>query len=111
MSKETIVRDRTIAKELRLAEKYVLSAAEVRRRGYTLLGSTGTAAHAGYLTIRQIENKGTVITPSEIANCTTYAMMKMCPTDFCIYGDNGKRVRPCIPVFRTKEANHAESTD
>lgn len=100
MSKDTIIRDRTIAKELRLAGDCVLSAEEVKAHGHSLVGSLGEADREGYLTIRQMENKGCGPTPSEIAACTTYAMMKMCPVDFCIRDEDGKRVRPCIPVFK-----------
>lgn len=99
MSKDTIIRDRIIAKELRLAGDYVLTAGEVKKRGHVLVGSLGEADREGYLTIRQMENKGCGPTPSEIAACTTYTMMKMCPVDFCIWDADGKRVRPCIPVF------------
>lgn len=107
MSKDTIIRDRTIAKELRLACGYTLTSDEVKSRGYILVGSAGEAGRQGYLTIRQINNMGTLVFPEEIASCHTYAMIKSCPVDFCIKDADGRRMRPCIPVFqREKHLTH-----
>lgn len=100
MSIDTIIRDHTIAKELRLACGYTLTSDEVKKRGYVLVGSTGEAGRQGYVTIRQINSMGTLVLPEEIASCHTYAMIKSCPVDFCIKDADGRRLRPCIPVFQ-----------
>lgn len=106
MSKDTIIRDRTIAKELRLACGHTLTSDDVKKRGYTLVGSASKASRQGYLTILQINSMGTLVLPEKIASCHTYAMIKSCPVDCCIKDADGRRVRPCIPVFR-KDDRHA----
>ena len=103
MSLEKIINERRQKKELRLSGELVLTKTVWEQRGGVYRGSLGTAAKAGWFTVRECERMGAPVTETELKNCKDFAMFKDCDTDYCIE-ENGKRVRPCLPVFyREKE--------
>lgn len=103
MSLETLIRHRTEKKELRLSGDLVMTRTAWEQRGGTYHGSLGPAAKAGWFTVRECERMGAPVTETELKNCKDFAMFKDCYTDYCLE-ENGKRVRPCLPVFfREKE--------
>jgi len=94
----SIIRKRTEALELRLSNGYVLPKRLVLKNGFMYIGSLGTAANDGYYTAMSCKNMSKPVTPDEFAHITHYAMFKVCYQDNCLW-DNGKNVRPCLPVF------------
>lgn len=103
MSLETLIRHRTERKELRLSGELVMTRTAWEQRGGVYRGSLGPAAKAGWYTVRECARMGVPVTETEFNNCKDFAMFKDCYTDYCLE-ENGKRVRPCLPVFyREKE--------
>ncbi|MGN0817708.1 MAG: hypothetical protein ACI4L9_01950, partial [Candidatus Coproplasma sp.] len=77
---------------------------EWEKRGGVYHGSLGTAAKNNWFTVRSCELMGLPVTEEELKNCKDFAMYKDCYVDFCISIGNGKRVRPCLPVFYRQQA-------
>lgn len=91
-------RRRTEEKELRMSGDMVGSRAELEARGMTFVGSLGMAARQGWKSARACEKAGRPVTPDELRAAAYFAMMADCYADHCLERD-GKRMRPCIPVF------------
>lgn len=92
------VRRRTEEKEIRMAGDMVGSRAELEARGMTFIGALSMAAKQGWKSTRACEKAGRPVTPDELQAADHFAMMADCYTDLCLERE-GKRVRPCIPVF------------
>lgn len=92
------VRRRTEEKELRMAGNMVGSRAELEKRGMTFVGALSMAAKQGWKSARACEKAGRPVTPDELQAADHCAMMANCYADLCLERD-GRRVRPCIPVF------------
>ena len=103
-SVETIIRDRTVAKDIKMSGELVLSKDEWLARGGFYCGTIGRAAKFGLFTVRQCEKIGKPVTPEEFSACRHFAMIKDCDTKDCLER-NGKRVRPCVPVFYRGNVN------
>lgn len=95
---DTIIRDRTVAKDISMSGKLVLSKDEWLARGGFYCGSIGRAAKKGLFTVRQCEKMGKPVNAEEFASCRNFAMIKDCDVCYCL-NRNDKRVRPCVPVF------------
>lgn len=92
------IRRRTAEKELRLSDGYVKTKEEYIGTGATYHGSLGQAAKAGYLTIAACQRLGRPVQPSELADIQHFAMFVDCYSDQCLIV-NGRKRRPCLPVF------------
>ncbi len=104
MSLETLIRHRTQKREIRLSGDLVMSKAAWERRGGTYRGSLGKAAKSGWFTVRSCECMGKPVSEEEFKSCKDFAMFKDCYQEYCI-GENGKDVRPCLPVFFREKDN------
>lgn len=92
------IRERTEAKELRLAGDLAMTRSQWVLRGGIYRGTISEAAQAGYYTIRACENMGKPVSEEERRAAKDFAMFKSCYAHHCIkVGD--KKVRPCLPVF------------
>lgn len=96
------IRERTEAKELRMASGLVMTKEQWLARGATYRGSLGTAARGGYYTPRVCEKMGQAVSEEEMSACQDFAMFKTCYTEHCIIVD-GKSRKPCLPVFFREE--------
>jgi len=94
----SVIRERTETLEIKMSQGNVLPKRLVIEKGYTYLGSLGTAAAEGYYTARSCRNMKKPVTDEEFSLIKFYAMFKSCNQNNCIL-DNGKFVRPCLPVF------------
>lgn len=100
MSADTIIRDRSEKKELRLNENYILKRQVVDEKGYHYIGSLGQAHDQDYYSIRECENMKRPVSQSEIEQRTNYAMCKAFHVDnLPVDPVTHKRFCPCIPVF------------
>lgn len=101
MRVETLIMHRTREKEIRLSGDLVMSKAAWERRGGIYHGCVSDAAKSGWYTVRRCELMKQPVSADELAACNDFAMYMM--SDECIK-ENGKSVRPCLPVFyRVKE--------
>lgn len=82
MRVETLIRHRTQEKEIRLSGELVMRKP---------LGNSA----AGFITARLERLQ---ITEQEFKNCKDFAMFQDCYMEHCLK-ENGKQVRPCLPVF------------
>lgn len=104
MSVETIIRHRTQEKEIRLSGDLVMSKTTWEQCGGTYRGSLGTAARNSYYTVRSCELMKQPVSAEEFAACKDFAMFKDCYQEYCIK-ENGKDVRPCLPVFYREKSD------
>lgn len=98
MRVETLIRHRTEKKEIRFSGDLAMSRTAWERRGGIYHGSLGTAAKSGWYTVRSCELMKQPVSAEEFAACKDFAMFKDCYIEYCIE-ENGKNVRPCLPVF------------
>lgn len=98
MRVETLIRHRAQEKEIRLSGALAMSKNAWEQRGGIYLGSLGTAAKSGWYTVRSCELMGKPVSEEEFKSCKNFAMFKDCYQEYCII-ENGKDVRPCLPVF------------
>lgn len=93
------VRERTEDKEIMLSGKLVMTKEAWEQRGGTYHGWLGQAARDEYFTVRECERMGLPVREAEFRSCKDFAMFGTCYADNCIDIGNGKKVRPCLPVF------------
>lgn len=94
-----LARRRMQEKELCMAGDMLGTQQELEHNGLIFMGSTGTAAKAGYLTARGCQRLGVPVTEDELAHPQYFAMMPDCYSDLCVTDQDGDRRRPCLPVF------------
>lgn len=92
------IRKLTMAKDLRMAKGHVMTKDQFAATGATYRGTLGEAARAGYYTARACEKMGQSVTDAEWADIQNFGMMMDCSVTYCL-PVNGKRRRPCVPVF------------
>lgn len=100
MRVETLIRHRTQEKEIRLSGELVMTREAWEQHGAVYHGSLGTAAKEGWYTVRNCELMGVPVTEDELQSCKDFAMFKDCYDEHCLKNSAGKKVRPCLPVFR-----------
>ena len=92
------IRERTEAKELRLAGDLAMTRSQWVLRGGICRGTISEAAQAGYYMMRACENMCKPVLGEERRAAKSFAVFKSCYAHNCIkVGD--KKVRPCLPVF------------
>lgn len=93
------VRRNTAEKELRMAQGYIKTKEDYEAAGAVYIGSLGAAFKVGYYTIAGCDRMRQPVTEAELAGIKHFAMFADCYADQCIVTPDGKKRRPCLPVF------------
>lgn len=96
---QSIIRERTELKELRLSRHLVLSKDEWLKRGGIFHGQLWQAQEDGWFTARECERMGQPVSDEEFAKVMDFAMFGNCYASLCLQRER-KKVRPCLPVFK-----------
>lgn len=99
-----VIKERTEAKELKMAGNLAMSRDEWITRGATFRGTLSQASKSNYLTARMCEKIGQPVSDEEMNAADNFAEMATCYMQFCLERD-GKKVRPNIPVFYRENTN------
>ncbi len=98
------IKERTEAKEMKMAGDLVMSRDEWLARKATFRGTLSQASKSHYLTARVCENIGQPVSDEEMSSADNFAEMSTCYMQFCLERD-GKKVRPNILVFYRENTN------
>ena len=98
MRVDTLIMKRTEEKEIRLSGSLCMTKAAWEQHGGVYRGTKSDAAKNGWYTVRKCELMGVPVTEEEFRNCKNFAMYQ-CSTENCINDTDGKKRKPCLPVF------------
>lgn len=109
-AERVIITKRTIEKDLRMSEGYIMTKEEWLSRGATYRGSVGEAAKSRYFTVRQCEKMKLPVSQEELCESQNFAVMKNNAGNWLTRSD-GTRTFPCIPVFYRSEESESTLDD
>lgn len=85
--------------EKKLSGKYWINKTQVNETNAALFNNFYDAKESGYYTSGFCERNKTPVTDKEFSDITHYVYWGNCYSDVLIFDSEGKRRKPCVPVF------------